>query len=248
MAKSKAYIICVSLGVTFTAMILIAAVVCGYVMKPMVQPCQSIEFIIEDADERMYITNEELTQLLIRQGIHPTTRHIDSIGLYLIERAIKNHPMVQTAECYLTSQDEVKVSLKQRVPILRVQTPKETYFIDSKYRKMPMREAIKDEVLEVSGNVEEQLAATELADFALWVKDSKYWRERIRYVHVETPQMVFIYLCGDNHPRIMMGTLRDYERKLAKLRTFLERGQDVIGDKIYHELDVRFNGQVIARY
>ena len=137
MAKSKAYIICVSLGVTFTAMILIAAVVCGYVMKPMVRPCQSIEFIIEDADERMYITNEELTQLLIRQGIHPTTRHIDSIGLYLIERAIKNHPMVQTAECYLTSQDEVKVSLKQRVPILCVKTLGETYFIDSKISSLP---------------------------------------------------------------------------------------------------------------
>ena len=39
MAKSKAYIIGVSLGVTFTAIILIAAVVCGYVMKPMAQPC-----------------------------------------------------------------------------------------------------------------------------------------------------------------------------------------------------------------
>jgi cell division protein FtsQ len=248
MANSKAYIIGVSLGVTFTAIILIAAVVCGYVMKPMAQPCQSIEFIIEDADERMYVTDEELTQLLIKQGIHPTTLHIDSIGLYLIERAIKNHPMVQTAECYLTSQNEVKVSLRQRVPILRVQTPKETYFIDSKYRKMPMREAIKDEVLVASGNVEELFAASELADFALWLQDSKYWRERIKYVHIETPQMVFIYLCGDSHPRIMMGTLRDYERKLAKLRTFLERGQDAIGNKIYHELDVRFNGQVIGRY
>jgi hypothetical protein len=28
----------------------------------------------------------------------------------------------------------------------------------------------------------------------------------------------------------------------------LERGQDAIGDKIYRELDVRFNGQVIGRY
>ena len=133
MAKSKAYIIGVSLGVTFTAIILIAAVVCGYVMKPMVQPCQSIEFIIEDADERMYVTDRELSQLLIKQGIHPATQHIDSIGLHRIEHAIRNHPMVQTTECYLTPHNEVKVSLTQRVPILRVQTPGETYFMAAIY-------------------------------------------------------------------------------------------------------------------
>ena len=46
----------------------------------------------------------------------------------------------------------------------------------------------------------------------------------------------------------MMGSVRDYERKLAKLRTFLENGQQAIGDKKYYEIDVRFNGQVIARF
>ncbi len=248
MAKSKAYIIGVSLGVTFTAIILIAAVVCGYVMKPMAQPCQSIEFIIEDADERMYITDRELSQLLIKQGIHPATQHIDSIGLHRIEHAIRNHPMVQTTECYLTPHNEVKVSLTQRIPILRVQTPGETYFIDSERSKMPMRPTIKDQVLVVTGTVGERLASTSLADFALWLQDSKYWREKIHYIHMTSPQMMLIYLHGENQPRIMMGTVRDYERKLTKLRTFFENGQQAIGDKKYYEIDVRFDGQVIGRY
>ena len=111
-----------------------------------------------------------------------------------------------------------------------------------------MRPTIKDEVLVVTGTVGERLAATALADFALWLQDSKYWRERVKYIHMATPQMMLIYLRGEDQPRIMMGVVRDYERKLAKLRTFFENGQQAVGEKKYYEIDVRFNGQVIGRY
>lgn len=248
MSKSKAYIIGASIGITFTAMLLIAAVVCGYVMKPTAKSCQSIEFIIKDAEERMYVSERELSQLLIKHGIHPATQPVDSIGLYQIEYVIQNHPMVKTAECYITPHNEVKVELTQRVPLIRVQTPGETYLIDTDRRKMPMRKAIKDNVLVVTGTVGEQLAASQLADFAIWLQDSKYWREKIKYIHMKTPQMMLIYLHGDNQPHIMMGQVQEYERKLSKLRTFFEKGQNAVGEKMYYEIDVRFDGQVIGRY
>ena len=247
MTKSKIHTIIASIGVACTALILITAVMYGYMMSSK-ESCQSVEFIIKDADKRMYVTESELTQLLVQKGIYPATKNIDSIGLYRIESAIQNHPMVQTAECYLTAYNELRVALTQREPLLRVQTATETYFIDSNRRKMPMREEIKDKVLVVTGEITEQLAASELADFALWLQDSKYWRERVKYVHMHTTKMMHIYLQDEKQPRIIMGELRGYERKLTKLRTFFENGKTAVGDKIYNELDVRFNGQVIGRY
>ena len=59
--------------------------------------------------------------------------------------------------------------------------------------------------------------------------------------------MVYIYLKGEQ-PRIVMGNMRGYEKKLAKLRVFFEKGAEAIQDKNYTELDLRFKGQVIGRY
>ena len=114
--------------------------------------------------------------------------------------------------------------------------------------KPDIAKAIKDNVLVVTGTVGEQLAASQLADFAIWLQDSKYWREKIKYIHMKTPQMMLIYLHGDNQPHIMMGQVQEYERKLSKLRTFFEKGQNAVGEKKYYEIDVRFDGQVIGRY
>lgn len=238
----------ISIGITFTGVLLIAAVVWGYMMTPTDTPCSSIEYIIEDSHERMYVTPHEIDNLLRKEGVYPVGKSLNMIALSRIESVVRNHPMVRYAECYLTPRNEVRVNLTQRVPLLRVQTPWETYIIDTDRRKMPMRASIKDKVLVVTGSVGEQVASSALADFAEWVQKKSFWQEKIHYVHMKTPQIMILYLRGENEPRIMMGPIRGYESKLYKLRTFMENSQDNQRDKKYYEIDVRFRGQVIGRH
>lgn len=234
------------MGVGITAALLIAAVVWGYQMTPNTTQCRSLEYIIEDRSERMYLTENELTQLLRAENIYPVGQELNVLSLYRIEQAVRRHPMVRTAECYITPRNEVKVRLTQRVPLLRVQTPADAYFIDKDRRVMPVRATVKDDVLLVTGAVGVQLASKSLADFAEWLQDNPYWSSRVRYAHVQSPQMVYLYL--HHRPRVVMGNMRGFERKLAKLKTLFECGANAIDDKNYTELDVRFHGQVIGRY
>jgi hypothetical protein len=153
----------------------------------------------------------------------------------------------------MTPRNEVRVRLTQRVPILRVQMPGDTYFIDSDRKVMPVRAAVKDSVLVVTGMVGVQLASGVLADFAEWLENEPYWQERIHHVYVHTPQMMYLYLKKGERftvsgERIVLGTMRGYERKLNKLRTFFENSEEIIRDKNYYEYDIRFRGQVIGRY
>ncbi|MBR4432602.1 MAG: hypothetical protein IKS76_05350 [Paludibacteraceae bacterium] len=236
-----------SIGIGIMALMLIAAVVGGYRMTPTSTPCTSLRYIIEDRDERMYLSENELTQMLQAQDLYPVGRAQNQISLARVERTITNHPMVRTAECYLTPRNEVRVRITQRVPLLRVQTGTETYFIDTDRRIMPVRAAVRDSVLSVRGTVGVHLAAGQLADFAQWLQNEPYWQARIRFMQVLSPRMIHIYLHGENQPRILMGSMVGYERKLAKLRTFLEHSDEQIINKHYSELDLRFRGQVIGR-
>jgi cell division protein FtsQ len=195
----------------------------------------------------MYVSENELNRLLTSQNLYPVEKNLSSISLQGIERTIQNHPMIRTAECYLTPRNEVKVRVTQRVPLLRVQQASNTYFIDKDRLVMPAFSTVKDSVLVVSGSVSESLASTQIADFAEWLQGNSYWRGQVKSVYVGTPHMIYLYLHGSNQPRIVLGEIHGYKQKLAKLRTFLDKGSEATADKHYSELDLRFKGQVIGR-
>ena len=89
------------------------------------------------------------------------------------------------------------------------------------------------------------MAAGPLGDFAQWLNDEPYWRTQIKHVHVQGPHRVLVYA---GTQQVVLGDMTGYERKLAKLRTFLAKRPQEVQEKNYHELDLRFHGQVIGRY
>lgn len=216
-------------------------------MTPTDAPCAALRYDIRDRNERMYLTEAELSRLLQTEDLYPVGRCLDRGILHRIERTIEAHPMVRTAECFVTPHNEMRVRITQRVPLLRVQTPGDTYIIDRDRQVMPVRAAVKDSVLIARGAVGVQMASKQLADFAEWLENDPYWKSRVAYVQVQSPQMVYIYLRGMAVPRALIGSMRGYERKLKKLRTFLEHSAEAIQDKHYREVDLRYKGQVVGR-
>lgn len=234
------------------ALAMLTAVVWGYRMRPMDKPCRSIQYIIEDRQSRLYVTERELDQLLRTSDIHPVGRSMDPGVLHRMEQTIVQHPMIRTAECYVTPRAEVKVRVTQRVPLLKVTKPGEEYYIDTDRKVMPARNSVKDSVLVATGAVGIQIATKQLGDFAEWLQDQPYWRRRIDHVAVQSPQMIYLYLRKaakeESHAsRLVLGSMREYASKLQKMRTFLENSADPIKDKQYIEYDLRYHGQVIGR-
>ena len=246
--SNTAKIIWKSVGVTLVAAMLISAVVWGYMMTPTDSPCVSLAYIVEDADERMYLTEPELTHLLKSEDLFPVGKQMNIVSLHRIEQAMERHPMVRTAECYLTPRNEMKIRLTQRVPLLRVQTANEIYLIDTDRKVMQARAVVRDSVLVVTGAIGVKMASTQLADFAEWLEEEPYWSTRINHLHVQNPQMIYIYLRDKKQPRVLLGNLHGYESKLSKLRTFLAHSAQATKDKNYTEYDLRIRGQVIGRY
>ena len=245
--SNTARIIWQAIGISITAGLLIAAVVSGVRMTPTDTPCASLKYDIRDRAERMYLSEAELSRLLQTENLYPVGRYLDRGMLHRIERTIEAHPMVRTAECYVTPRNEMRIRITQRVPLLRVQTPGDTYIIDRDRRVMPVRVAVTDTVLIARGAVGIQIASKQLADFAEWLEDEPYWQKRIDHVYVQSPQRIYLYLRGAIVPRALLGSMRGYTGKLNKLQTFLEKGAEATKDKHYNEVDLRYKGQVIGR-
>ena len=236
-----------TLGIVLTLVLFALAIAWGYRRTGEPEACRSITYILADGDERVYVFRNELEGMLHSLDIHPVGRRVDQLSLQRIENTVRQHPMVRTAECYITPWHDVRVVITQRVPLLRVQNADGTYLIDTDRRLMQARPAVKDSVLRVTGQVEMTMAAGQLADFAFWLRDNRYWRPRIDHVHIRSAEMAVVLLRDKRQPHVLIGRMDDYEKKLHKLQLFLDKGREATRDKQYTELDLRYAGQVVAR-
>jgi cell division protein FtsQ len=234
-------------GVGFVALVLLLALVWGRKQTSLSQSCVAIEYHFRDAAKRMYLESEELDSLLINADMYPVNRPQSAVSLQRMEEVIAGHPMIRHVECYRMTGRKVMVQLTQRAPLMQVRTEHETYYVDRQRHKMDARQSITDSVLVVKGALSEEMACTEIADFAQWLEENRYWRERVKYLDVRNPFMVHLYLKGYQQPRVILGEMEGFQDKLAKLRTFFENGTEVLQDKHYKELDLRFSDQVVGR-
>lgn len=206
--------------------------------------CPKLQINILDIDERLYLTTDELIDQLWMKNLYPVKQPLTSIPTQAIENLTLQHPMVRTAECYKTCDGVVHIDLTQRVPLLRVVTQDGQYYIDTDRKKMPARASIKTPVLIVTGNVGPRMAANELSDFAEWLQESDYWHKRISYVKVANPRSIQV-VQRDSAATILLGEITNYQPKLNKLQKWYQ-GIQGIDISIYHQLDVRYKGQVIG--
>ncbi|MBR6508030.1 MAG: hypothetical protein IKT19_00735 [Paludibacteraceae bacterium] len=233
---------------------LMAILVVGYVIgmgiwsskRANMQLCPGIEMTITDLDERQYVTVEELALMLQGKGLYPVKKPIATISTEAIERAVTAHPMVRKAECWTTQAGTVCVRLSQRIPVLRVVSGDDSYFVDIDRTRMPIQESVTTPVLVVEGNVGERMAKHELADLAMWIYDNPYWQEKITSIYVVNPKMVYLIQKPDE-THLILGEVSGFRRKLGKLRTLYDKGFEQIGWRTYKEIDLRYTGQVVGR-
>ena len=200
---------------------------------------------IVDKDERLYVSEQELFTLLKQHNAYPVGEYLHRINLQHMENIIRQHPMVRTAECYTAEDGTARIRVTQRVPLLKVVTADEAYYIDTDRHKMPLRSSIHDTVPVAMGEVGFEMASTVLADFAEWVQEDDYWRAHIEAIDVRLPKQVCIKQTGKQED-LMIGDLMGYAGKLEKAEVFYRRTASMEKPR-YRTLDLRYRGQVVAR-
>lgn len=207
--------------------------------------CKELVCKIVDRDERLYVSEQELFTLLKQHNAYPVGEYLHRINLQHMENIIRQHPMVRTAECYTAEDGTARIRVTQRVPLLKVVTADEAYYIDTDRRKMPLRSSIHDTVPVAMGKVGFEMASTVLADFAEWVQEDDYWRAHIEAIDVRLPKQVCIKQNGKQED-LMIGDLMGYAGKLEKAEVFYRRTASMEKPR-YRTLDLRYRGQVVAR-
>ena len=208
--------------------------------------CKNFVVLVKDSLDKKFIQTKDIENLLRKEKLYPVDKPLSAINTLEMEEAIVSNKLVKSVEVYSTQDGTIVASIRQRNPVLRIISVGEgSYYIDSERERMPISQHYTVYLPLATGNITEEFAKNELYDFALFVSKSPTWDAWIEQIVVGPNQKVqLVPRAGDF--KVSLGKLEDYEKKLEKLKLFMEKGLNKVGWNRYSEISLEYNNQVVG--
>ena len=252
----------------YCALIVIDLVIAVYLVfamtswnKPDETPrlCNKVEINIEDENENGFLKTTEVKTLLERKSLYPLNRRIDGINTREIENILLKTAFVNTAQCYVTTEGHVKLSLTQRTPIVRVKAENgEDYYIDDNGGVMPNTQYTSDMII-VTGALSKQYACKYISLLASTIMADDLWRNQIEQINVLKDKTIEIVprvgdhiinigmLPNSRFPEKRKELVSEFVKKqLQRIELFYKYGLSEAGWNKYSYISVEFANQVIC--
>ena len=252
----------------YCALIVIDLVIAVYLVfamtswnKPDEKPrlCNKVEINIEDENENGFLKTAEVKTLLEKKSLYPLNRRTDEINTREIENILLKTAFVNTAQCYITTEGNVKLSLTQRTPIVRVKAESgEDYYIDDNGGVMPNSQYTSDMII-VTGLLNKQYACKYISILASTIMADDLWRNQIEQINVLKDKTIEIVprvgdhiinigmLPNSRYPERRKELVSEFVKKqLQRIELFYKYGLSEAGWNKYSYISVEFANQVIC--
>ena len=207
--------------------------------------CRDLQVVVVDSLDKHFVSESDLVHILKKADLNPIKRPMDEINTDRIENELLKNEMIARVEAYKTPSGMIKLEVEQKIPILRVISPRGNYYVDNLGSTMPVSRRYVAHVPVVSGYVEKELAVTDLYKFALFLQENDFWNDLIVQIVVdENYDVILIPRVGNC--RILLGTLSDFEEKLDKLMLFYKQVVPKMGWDKYSMINLKFKNQIVC--
>lgn len=208
--------------------------------------CRHVNIMIEDSSGTCFITPAEATALLKSKRLYPLGIATDSIRCQTIEKALSTNTFIESAECYKTPSGDLCISIRQRMPILRVMPNSgSSYYLDNKGRSMPGG-GHAAHLPVATGHIDRRTAEGPLYEFALLLSKDPFWSRQIEQIHVTANgELELVPRVGDHI--LFLGKPVHMEEKLQRIHSFYTKGLSRVGWNKYSRISVEFDNQVICK-
>ena len=217
--------------------------------------CSATDIVIEGYNHEMYISDEEVKQMLETQ----LTRKIKGVALAQLdlrklERSLLKNPWISKAQLYLDNQQVLHVNIGERMPVARIFTIEgQSFYMDSSAVVLPL--SINETAdVPVFTNVPNGVPNMAAKDSIVWqqissmgnfIKHDTFLLMQLGQIDYKPNGVYTMYPAIGNHV-IEFGTTQDYEQKLKRLAIFYKRIFGKVGLNKYETIDLRYSKQIVA--
>ncbi len=197
-----------------------------------------------EAGNNNFLTHAMVDKLLIQNNKTVQNQAKSMLDLYSLERSVSKNPYIEKAVVFLTIGGVVKATIKQRTPIARILSGKDSYYVDKQGVRMPLSANYSARVLLVSGveNAEDIQVILPLISTVL--KDSFLQKEIVGIVKSADDTYEFSVRSGNY--KINFGKLTEIELKFKKLKAFYNTTFKNKMIQEYKTIALKYHNQVVC--
>ena len=196
-----------------------------------------------EIDYKKFIDNKNILKYLTENYVSFDSTLISDIDFVSIEKALNEHPYIKKAEIYTDQTGKVNLSLKNRIPFVRIINNSDDFYLDSKMTRFPINDNYTENVLIITG--EFILTNSKAKKLITLINNNEFWRSQITQIHfIAEEDVILITRVGDQ--LIEFGDLNDQEDKLNNLNIFYKKVMPVQGWQKYSKVSLKFSNQIVC--
>ena len=198
-----------------------------------------------DNDSGLRFINDSLVSKIIDgKPLYVRTVNLGSLDVAKVEQTLDANPFVKKAQVHQEVDGGLNVKIEQEIPVLRINTGTDEYYLSEELAKIPLSNLYSSEVLLIGGSIGEDdyLSLRELSEY---IKADKLLTKHIIAVKKQAPNS-FILLVNKGDYIIEFGELENFEDKFKRLKLFYDQYLGDVGLDYYEKISLKFNNQIVA--
>lgn len=225
--------------------------------------CAGVRIVVADSTARHFVSAEDVELYLAEQYGPVVGTPLDSLDLAVIERCLDQGTGILKSEVWMTPDGYVNASIRQRRPIMRLQTREGGYYCDESGYILPLRPSSALRVQTVDGGVPIRLEAgfsgylpegpdrdylNRLLAAVQFINRSPRWSEAVAQIHIDETDGGLVLVLRDRPERFLFGQPEELEAKFTRLERYFSRVLPQLPeDAAYKTVNLQYKGQIICR-
>ena len=207
--------------------------------------CRDVQVTIEGNATGGFLTPADVCKMLTEQNLYPVGQHLSDVNLRAIEERLEAQELIERVEAYKTQSGSVRISISERVPVMRVMGNGQDYYVDRDGKAL-MNTGYVCNLVVATGSISQGYAARVLAPIGRIIMADDFWRNQIEQINVLPDSTIEIVPRVGEHI-IYIGKPIGVIKKLERLRKFYQYGLSQAGWNKYSRISVEFNNQIVCK-
>jgi cell division protein FtsQ len=219
------------------------------------KPCTDVVISFKNKGGALYTGKSAISVMLDERGLSVLKgKAIKNFDLKAMEEKLEKDPWIRNAELFFDNKRVLRVNIEENEPIARVFTLKgNTFYVDSNLQRLPLNERHTPRLPVFTGFPTERntwkgkdsILMDEVKQMALYLNNDPFWMAQIDQCDINAQRnFELIPKIGDH--LIFFGDGNNISERFRKLKIFYQQVLAKTGFNTYKEIDVQFEGQVVA--
>ncbi len=208
--------------------------------------CHDVRITIEEGVMPGFLEEADVKQMLVSSHLSPIGQAMEYVNLRQIEESLEKEELIEQVECYKAQDNVVNISIRQRIPVIRVINEQgEDYYVDN-HGKAIQHSNYSCNLIVATGHISKAYAEKVLGPVANIIINDAFWKNEIVQLNILSDGSVELIPRVGNH-LAYLGQPTGVTTKLQRLRKFYQYGLNKVGWNKYARVSVEFDNQIICQ-